>query len=278
MLLKKKMELQEASFASQFQSIQQSLQALNNRLDKIEQRLDNMGVASGHTITVTISFSQDKSNLYKTVVVTGSATDSLGHSMNRAALYVDDKLVSEKTSSPWTWDLDTTRYSNGAHVVKVGFWCVNGGYGEKGETVTIRNATATGGASTTYTPTGGGGTSYEQLGCQIIITNETPLSGSSINEDSVTVYVTVKDSIGHPITSVTATDAHGTRNATNVGGDRWCLGTFHFDVVYMPNKMYLPLIIKVDAACAAWNSAIPRILSYTRGSGGESWAGGRQPV
>jgi hypothetical protein len=277
MLLKTKMELLESSFASSLQQFQQSLQAINDRLDKIEKRLDNMGVAAGHVLTVTISFSQDKSNLYKTVVVTGSATDSLGHTLNRAALWVDDKLVAEKTASPWTWDLNTTRYANGAHIVKVGFWCASGGYGEKSESVTINNAVSTGGASTSYTPTGGGGQQYEQQGCQIIIYDVTPLSGSTVSEEELVVWFKVKDSMNHPITSVKFNTPYASNsNATQASGyeNTWRFRLFYVDASGNPASS---VTATITATCAAGNTGSMTVTYYKPGGGGGG-AGGRQPT
>ncbi|MEM7820025.1 MAG: Ig-like domain-containing protein [Candidatus Aenigmatarchaeota archaeon] len=248
-LVKRKLQLMETSTASTLQELQSEINQVLDRLDKIEQRLDNMQAATNHTLTVTITASNPFTNFYKTVVVTGSCTCSQSHSLSRAALYVDDKLVSEKTSPPWQWDLDTTRYSNGSHMLKIGFWCSQGGYGEKTQSITVNNAVSTGGAS-------------GQHGCTITICNEKPLNGSIIDKDYVTVFIDVKDSVGHPVTSVKANDGHSERPATKIGeGNMWYLGTFYFDKVYVPGGIWLPLIISVTATCAAGNTAT-RVLSY----------------
>ncbi|MEM3646524.1 MAG: Ig-like domain-containing protein [Thermofilum sp.] len=269
MLLKMKLDLQEASFASVFQQLQQQLNSLSDRLDKIEKRLDNMLIAQGHTITVSIIFSTDKNSLNKTVVVTASASDNLGHDLNRAAIWVDDRLVSEKTSPPWTWNLDTTRYANGQHQVKAGFWCASGGYGEKTETVKIQNAIAAGGASTSYTPTGGGGQQYEQQGCQILLTIVSPLNGSTIDKDAFSVFVKARDSIGHPVTRVSYSAPWGTGDADQ------CVeppDEYTFRAFFQSNTV---ITITVTAVCAAGNTGSITLTYYRAGGGGG--AGGPQP-
>ena len=59
-----------------------------------------------------------------------------------AILSVDGNSVDNKSSAPFTWALDTTQYSDGAHVIKVTAANSTGGIAEKEIAITINNAAA----------------------------------------------------------------------------------------------------------------------------------------
>lgn len=291
----RKVTIDDADIAGKFADIQNLIAALQKGIDAVNKRLNE---GQYHTLTVSISYSQDKAKMNKTAVVTASCVDGGGganfifatisltpgsvgagasvtltaavtglttshyvfvgcqsaledglveeaawasaanmisvkiyntkaaavsgaartwfvlawlqsHTLSKASLWVDNNLVGDDTASPFTWDLDTTKYSNGDHKLKVGFWCASGGYGEKEETITLDNIKTAGGGGTQYKQSGGAGTSTgggqttESQGCKIIVYNISPPSGSKIHVNHFVASAKYKCSEGHPINSYT---------------------------------------------------------------------------
>ena len=202
----RKITIDDADIAGRFVAFQTSIDALQKGIDAINKRLNESQAAQAHTLTVSITYSQDKTKFNKTVVVTATCVDSGAHALSKASLFIDNLLVGDDTSSPYQWDLDTTKYSNADHKLKVGFWCASGGYGEKEETITVNNVKTTGGGGTQYTQTtsspsssSGGGTTTEAQGCVVTVTDITPPSGTVFGVDHFTCSAKGKCSENHNV-------------------------------------------------------------------------------
>jgi hypothetical protein len=74
-------------------------------------------LSGSRSLRVVISGVTAEQTLTRQTLVRALVSDS--HPLSRVDFYLDGHLVAQDTSSPYTWTLDPTRYSNGWHTVKV---------------------------------------------------------------------------------------------------------------------------------------------------------------
>lgn len=99
-----------------------------------------VGTVAPGELSVFITSPAAGSEVSGTISVT--ATMLPADDISYAILTVDGNFVDNKTEVPFTWALDTTQYSDGAHVVKVTAVNGTGGIGEKEIAITVNNAAA----------------------------------------------------------------------------------------------------------------------------------------
>jgi hypothetical protein len=147
-------------------------------------------------ITTAITAPLTGTTQYGSISVTATAVDTLAHAIAKVDFYIDDVFFATDAASPYTQTLDTTKYSNASHTIKVLAYCTNAavGWGSATITITINNVIPTGG-----TTVGGGTASYGDV---VTVRILAPTPGSSV---PMSFYLTVvaSCSAGHPITSLT---------------------------------------------------------------------------
>lgn len=99
-----------------------------------------VGTITPGELSVFITSPSSGSEVSGTISV--AATMVPAEDIQYSLLSVDGILVDNKTSTPFTWTLDTTQYSDGAHVIKVIAVNSTGVSGEKEIAITINNAAA----------------------------------------------------------------------------------------------------------------------------------------
>jgi hypothetical protein len=87
--------------------------------------------------TVSITYPPDGATVRGTITVTANASDNVG--VARVEFYVDGSLRATDTSSPYSYDLDTTQLSNGSHAIKAKAYDAAGNNAEHQVTVSVEN-------------------------------------------------------------------------------------------------------------------------------------------
>jgi len=169
---------------------------VEGRLTALEKRIDDLA----HALTLSITAPTDGATIRGSVTFSATASCPSAHTIKNVVFQIWDEragwvTIFEDTASPYETTLDTTKYSNGSHKLRITSACVSGGASTKEITVTIDNTIPTGG-----TTTGGGTTGY---GCVISISISSPPPGSSV-PSSFTLSGYARSSVGHKITTVWA--------------------------------------------------------------------------
>jgi len=151
-------------------------------------------------ITTAITAPATGTTQYGSISVTATAVDTLAHAIAKVDFYIDDVFFATDAASPYTVTLDTTKYSNASHTIKVLAYCTNAavGWGSATITITINNVIPTGG-----TTVGGGTASYGDV-VSVQITAPTPGSSVPMN---FSIDVLAVCSSQHPITTFSPTPA-----------------------------------------------------------------------
>lgn len=100
--------------------------------------------------------------------VSASASDNVG--VSKVELYIDGQLVATDTNSPYTFSVDSTKYSNGSHTMYLeAFDAASNHASTASVTVTIQNDASSGAA-----PGGGSSSSSQPTGTINAATSSTP--------------------------------------------------------------------------------------------------------
>jgi hypothetical protein len=99
-----------------------------------------VGTSQPGELTVFITSPAGGSEVSGTINVAATVVPS--DNILYSILSVDGNEVDNKTAPPFTWALDTTQYSDGAHVIKVMAVNSTGGIGSKEIAITVNNAAA----------------------------------------------------------------------------------------------------------------------------------------
>ena len=179
---------------------------------------------------------KDNATVSGSIKMGGTATDNRG--IKTVSFVVDDSWVASDTTSPFSITLDTKKYSDGEHKLRLRAWDVSGHHTDS-KTITIKIKNASDSASTTTTPTeSSGGPQLPFIGNkkpkkkpvvlhvkdieEIADTGTVPLSGVIKIEPSkkgkkVTVKVDDKEVSNGEIDSTKLTDGTHTLKVTEDG-------------------------------------------------------------
>jgi hypothetical protein len=98
--------------------------------------------------SVSLSAPSNGATISGTQVVSGSASDNVG--VSKVTLYVDGSLVASDTATPYTFSLDTTKYSNGTHTIYLEAFDAAGNHSDSATvSISVKN-------NATTSPTNGG--------------------------------------------------------------------------------------------------------------------------
>jgi hypothetical protein len=101
--------------------------------------------------TITLTAPANNQTVSGTITVSGNASDSVG--VSSVTMRVDNVYIATDTTAPYSFGLDTTKYSNGTHTIVLRAFDAANNMGESATvTVKVDNTTTTGGSS------GGGST------------------------------------------------------------------------------------------------------------------------
>ena len=91
----------------------------------------------------TVSFKQPTSGKTVSGTISGSACEATGSSIRYVRFYVDNKQVSYDTGSPWNCSIDTRKYNNGTHSLRVTAYDSSGASRSHTVSVNVQNGTTT---------------------------------------------------------------------------------------------------------------------------------------
>src|SRR3989339_271361 len=109
--------LDSAQYANGIHTIKAVVLDTNSQSANMQITVTFSNVIIDNLPTVSISSPTNNSTISKTVTISGNAGDDKG--VMSVSFYVDNVLKNTDTTPPYTYSLDTTRYINGAHLIKL---------------------------------------------------------------------------------------------------------------------------------------------------------------
>ncbi len=215
--------------------------------------------------TVSLTSPTSGARVKATIAISGTASDNVG--VKNVTLRIDDKYVATDATKPYQFSLDTTKYSEGNHTIKLRAFDSANNQGESATiTVAVDNVAATSGSgsssgsSTPPTSTSGGSTSVS-TGTESSPSNPVPVQGTVVIEPTspgsdVSVKVDGEAIDGTAINSEELTNGTHTVSVTEDGSTKNIS-------IQVSNPWYLAAVNHIRAYPVAYSAGAAAGVGFT---------------